>query len=129
MCNMYSMVSNKEAIRAFANFLRVAPEMDNLPAIPGIYANGWAPIVRATDDGNRELARVRWGLPTPPDKLAHVFEPFATDRPTRGAGLGLAICKELAEAAGFDLTLENQPAASGYGLVAHLKFSDLAARP
>ena len=66
---MYSMVSNKEAIRAFANFLRVAPEMDNLPAIPGIYANGWAPIVRATDDGNRELARVRWGLPTPPDKL------------------------------------------------------------
>jgi putative SOS response-associated peptidase YedK len=68
MCNMYSMVSNKEAIRAFANFLRVTPEMDNLPAIPGIYANGWAPIVRATDDGTRELSRVRWGLPTPADK-------------------------------------------------------------
>ena len=69
MCNMYSMVSNKEAIRAFSNFLRVSPELDNLPAIPGIYANGWAPIVRATADGTRELARVRWGLPTPPEKL------------------------------------------------------------
>jgi two-component system sensor histidine kinase TctE len=54
--------------------------------------------------------------------VAHVFEPFATDRPTRGAGLGLAICKDLAEAAGFDLTLENRPAASGHGLVAHLRF-------
>lgn len=44
MCNLYSMVSNKEAIREFAKFLRVTPEMDNLPTFPGIFANGWAPI-------------------------------------------------------------------------------------
>lgn len=69
MCNMYSMVSNKEAIRAFAKFLRTGPFIDNLPLIPGIYANGWAPIVRATDDGARELAAVRWGLPTPPGQI------------------------------------------------------------
>jgi hypothetical protein len=34
----------------------------------------------------------------------------------------LAICKDLADAAGFDLALENRPAASGHGLVAHLRF-------
>jgi len=69
MCNMYSMVSNKDAIREFTKFLRVSPHVDNMPQIPGIYANGWAPIVRATDDGTRELAAMRWGLPTPPGQI------------------------------------------------------------
>lgn len=69
MCNLYSMTSNKEAIREFARFLNVTPEMDNLPTFPGIFANGWGPIVRATDDGTRELAKVRWGLPTPPGRI------------------------------------------------------------
>ena len=69
MCNLYSMVSNKEAIRDFAKFLRTTSGMDNLPTFPGIYANGWGPIVRATDDGSRELAQVRWGLPSPSGKL------------------------------------------------------------
>lgn len=54
--------------------------------------------------------------------LSRVFEPFATDRPTRGAGLGLAICRDLAQAAGFELSLENRPAEGGCGLVAHLRF-------
>jgi putative SOS response-associated peptidase YedK len=69
MCNLYSMVSNKEAIRDFAKFLRVTPEMDNLPTFPGIFANGHGPIVRATDDGSRELAQFRWGLPNFPGQL------------------------------------------------------------
>ena len=69
MCNLYSMVSNKEAIRDFAKFLRTTPEMDNLPLFSSVYANGYGPIVRATSDGGRELAKVRWGLPSPPAKL------------------------------------------------------------
>ena len=73
------MVSNKEAIREFAKFLRTTPEMDNLPSFPGIYANGWAPIVRATDDGSRELAKVRWGLPTPEDKLTGNYDTGVTN--------------------------------------------------
>ncbi len=64
MCNLYSMVSNKEAIREFAKFLRVTPEADNLPTFPAIFADGRGPIVRATDDGSRELAVVRWGVPS-----------------------------------------------------------------
>jgi putative SOS response-associated peptidase YedK len=69
MCNLYSMTSNKDAIREFSKFLRAGPHVDNLPQIPGIFANGWGPIVRATDDGVRELAAVRWGLPTPPAQI------------------------------------------------------------
>lgn len=69
MCNLYSMVSNKEAIREFARFMRTSPEMDNMPAYPAVFANGWGPIVRATSDGDRELAKVRWGLPSFPKQL------------------------------------------------------------
>ena len=79
MCNMYSMVSNKEAIREFTKFLRVSPHVDNLPQIPGIYANGWGPIVRATDDGTRELAAVRWGLPTPPGQIKGTIDRGTTN--------------------------------------------------
>jgi len=64
MCNLYSMVSNKEAIRDFAKFLRVASNADNLAASPGIFANGSGPIVRNTAEG-RELATTRWGMPSP----------------------------------------------------------------
>ena len=62
------MVSNKEAIREFARVLRFTPETDNLPQQPAIFKDGWAPIVRAMDDGSRELARARWGLPSPEEK-------------------------------------------------------------
>ena len=77
MCNLYSMTSNKDAIREFSRFLRTGPHVDNLPQIPSIFANGWGPIVRATDDGVRELAAVRWGLPTPPGQITG-----STDRGT-----------------------------------------------
>lgn len=63
MCNLYSMMSNKEAVRAFAQFLRVTPNADNLKARPDIFANGYGPIVRATPEG-RELATCRWGMPS-----------------------------------------------------------------
>ena len=79
MCNLYSMVSNKEAIRDFAKFLRTMPEMDNLPLFSSIYANGYGPIVRATDDGTRDLAKARWGLPTPEDKRKGNYDAGVTN--------------------------------------------------
>ncbi|MBI2772636.1 MAG: sensor histidine kinase [Burkholderiales bacterium] len=48
-----------------------------------------------------------------------VFTPFATDRPSRGAGLGLAICRDLASALGASLQLANRGGAQG-GLQARL---------
>ncbi|MBP2159115.1 MULTISPECIES: SOS response-associated peptidase [Asticcacaulis] len=62
MCNLYSMTSNKEAIREFARYLRVAVNADNLGSHPDVFPNEYAPIVRNTLDG-RELALSRWGMP------------------------------------------------------------------
>lgn len=63
MCNLYSMTSNIEAIRSLVKHLdRVA--VGNLPAQRSIFPDFMAPIVRNTDAG-RELAMVRWGMPTP----------------------------------------------------------------
>jgi putative SOS response-associated peptidase YedK len=63
MCNLYSMTSNKEAIREFARFLNVATNADNLASYPDVFANDFGPIVRNTGDG-RELAECRWGMPS-----------------------------------------------------------------
>ncbi|CAM3159836.1 SOS response-associated peptidase family protein [Asticcacaulis taihuensis] len=68
MCNLYSMMSNKEAIREFAKFLRTTPSADNLDTTPDIFANGYGPIVRNTETG-RELAVCRWGMPSSEDAI------------------------------------------------------------
>jgi two-component system, OmpR family, sensor histidine kinase TctE len=58
-----------------------------------------------------------------PAMAEHVFKPFATDRPSRGAGLGLAICHDLALASGATLRLANHPPqGQGNGLEAQLSF-------
>lgn len=63
MCNLYSMTSNIEAIRALVKHLdRVS--VGNLPPQKAIFPDFLAPIVRNTDVG-RELAMVRWGMPSP----------------------------------------------------------------
>lgn len=62
MCNLYSMTSNAEAIRAMTGAMR--DTTGNLPPLPGIFPDYAAPIVRNTPEG-RELAMVRWGMPTP----------------------------------------------------------------
>ncbi|MDJ1632657.1 SOS response-associated peptidase [Rhizobium rhizogenes] len=61
MCNLYNITSNQEAIRAITKALidstgNLEPELD-------VYPDRMAPIVRNTDAG-RELALVRWGLPS-----------------------------------------------------------------
>ncbi len=61
MCNLYSMTSNQEAIRAFARFY--ADLTGNLAPMPGIFPDYAAPIVRNTPAG-RDLAMVRWGMPS-----------------------------------------------------------------
>lgn len=37
----------------------------NLPSMAGIYPDYAAPIIRAAQDGNWQLSRARWGMPTP----------------------------------------------------------------
>jgi putative SOS response-associated peptidase YedK len=62
VCNLYSMVSNQEAMRAFFKLARDIT--GNLAPMPGIYPDYAAPIVR-NRVGGRELAMARWGMPSP----------------------------------------------------------------
>jgi putative SOS response-associated peptidase YedK len=62
MCNLYSMTKTQDAMRAL---FRVSKDLTgNLPAMPGIFPDYPAPIVRVTE-GARELTSARWGMPSP----------------------------------------------------------------
>lgn len=61
MCNLYNVSTNQEAIRALSRAMlditgNLEPELD-------VYPDRVAPIVR-NNDGRRELAMVRWGMPS-----------------------------------------------------------------
>lgn len=61
MCNLYSMTKNQAAIR---NLFKVDHDATgNLPVMPGIFPDKMAPVVRNAD-GGRELAMLRWGMPS-----------------------------------------------------------------
>jgi hypothetical protein len=63
MCNLYSMTTNVEAIRRLFEVDVSSDKSGNLPAMPGIYPDYPAPIVRNGTAG-RELAMARWGMPS-----------------------------------------------------------------
>jgi hypothetical protein len=54
MCNLYSITSNQEAIRAL--FRKVNRYVGNLASMPGVFPDYPAPVIRNTDEGEgREL--------------------------------------------------------------------------
>ncbi len=61
MCNLYNVTTNQEAIIAITRAL--VGNVGNLEPSFDVYPDQMAPIVRNTPTG-RELARVRWGLPS-----------------------------------------------------------------
>jgi len=65
MCNLYSITRNQEAIRRLFQVTRGLT--DNLPALPAVYPDTMAPVVRVARDGERELTMMRWGFPPPPN--------------------------------------------------------------
>ena len=68
MCNLYSMTAGQAAIIALARAM--ADRTGNLQPLPGIFPDNAAPIVRTSNDGVRELALARWGMPSPAFALA-----------------------------------------------------------
>jgi putative SOS response-associated peptidase YedK len=62
MCNLFSMTKGQQAIRELARAM--SDRTGNLPPLPGIFPDYYAPIVRNTAEG-RELAMARWGMPSP----------------------------------------------------------------
>jgi putative SOS response-associated peptidase YedK len=64
MCNLYSITKGQQAIIEFTRAMR--DKTGNLPPLPGIFPDMAAPVARNAPDGVRELAMLRWGMPTPP---------------------------------------------------------------
>ena len=62
MCNLYSLNKGQDAIRKAFGVQRDAT--GNLPPLPGIFPNTMAPVVRMLE-GERTLAMMRWGMPSP----------------------------------------------------------------
>jgi putative SOS response-associated peptidase YedK len=63
MCNLYSITTNQEAIRAL---LRVINRyVGNLPPMPGVFPDYLAPVMR-NGSADRELIMMRRGMPPPP---------------------------------------------------------------
>lgn len=64
MCNLYSVTTNVEAIRAFVGALRIElSTVGNFSPQTSVFPDYLAPIVRNFFD-ERELTRIRWGLPS-----------------------------------------------------------------
>ena len=69
MCNLYSVLTNQEATRNWAGVMAENDSTGNMPPMPAVFPDYAAPIVRNQPEG-RELALVRWGMPTPPNILS-----------------------------------------------------------
>ncbi len=68
MCNLYSHTKGPKAIRDIANTMG-GDWLDftgNLAPQPSIYPDQLAPVVRTTPTGERELIKMLWGFPAPP---------------------------------------------------------------
>jgi len=63
MCNLYSITKGQQAIRDLAG--AISDRTGNLPLLPGVFPDYFAPIVRVAGDGVRELTMARWGMPSP----------------------------------------------------------------
>ncbi|RKF14790.1 SOS response-associated peptidase [Roseovarius spongiae] len=73
MCNLYSQTKSQDAMRhVFDDMLEdgegFIDETGNLPALPGIWPDYSAPVIRSGAEGWR-LSMARWGMPTPPKYL------------------------------------------------------------
>ena len=67
MCNLYNITTSQEAIRQWTRALRDI--LGNLEPSIDIYPNQPGPVVRNAADGQRELANLLWGMPTPLERV------------------------------------------------------------
>ena len=65
MCNLYSLTTNREALRRLFRIDR--DFVGNLAPMPAIFPDTLAPVVRMTAGGERRLEMMRWGFPPPPN--------------------------------------------------------------
>lgn len=63
MCNIYSITTNQQAIRALFRFIN--RYVGNLAPMPGVFPDYPAPVIRNAG-AEREIVPMRWGMPPPP---------------------------------------------------------------
>jgi putative SOS response-associated peptidase YedK len=63
MCSLYSLKKRGQVIRDLADAIRDLT--GNLPVLPGVVLDYFAPLVSVASDSARELAMARWGMPSP----------------------------------------------------------------
>ncbi|MEA2676660.1 MAG: hypothetical protein QOJ81_801 [Chloroflexota bacterium] len=85
---------------------QISMVLRNFVANAAKYSPAGSPIsVRVSTDGNDAVLAVRdTGLVLQPDEVEHLFEPFyraeSAGKHTTGVGIGLAVCRRVAEALG-----------------------------
>lgn len=63
MCNLFSVTTNQEAIRAL--FRKVNRYVGSLAPMPGVFPDYPAPVIRNTEGSDEaELVMMRWGMPS-----------------------------------------------------------------
>ena len=67
MCNLYNITTTQQAIIEWTRAMR--DQAGNLQPSLDLYPNYPAPVVRNAPDGERELAMLQWGMPTPPERV------------------------------------------------------------
>jgi signal transduction histidine kinase len=78
-------------------------------ALDAVRAGGQVEVHLGQDTGGELTLRVRDdGCGLPPELGSQIFDPFITSKET-GLGLGLSICKRIAEAHGGTITCSNRP--------------------
>lgn len=76
MCNLYNITTTREAIVQLTRALRDLTGFNE--ASRDVYPGTLAPIVRTGADGNREIAPVTWGMPSPPAYVKN-YDPGVTN--------------------------------------------------
>ncbi|MCG7508853.1 SOS response-associated peptidase [Mesorhizobium retamae] len=67
MCNLYNLTTTQQAVLQWTRALRDLA--GNLEPSFDVYPNTLAPVIRKGADGQRELAKLTWGMPTPPERV------------------------------------------------------------
>lgn len=65
MCNLYANTTAQEAMRRLFKIEPALDQLGNFDPLPAIWPKYEAPVVRLTEQGERELVMMHWGFLTP----------------------------------------------------------------
>ncbi|MFH1569295.1 MAG: ATP-binding protein [Gemmatimonadota bacterium] len=101
-----------------------------LDAVAGRDGADWVRLELRHVDGRAVIDVIDGGPGIPPDVAEHLFEPFFTTKPVGdGAGLGLSMCRAIAQRHGGQLTLVQGPGNTRFSLELPLHHPSQAASP